>query len=50
MSDDEKMTIDDRVWLVNSAVMLEELYESCLTDPNSLIKFSDKKRYISYLN
>lgn len=49
MSDEAKMTIVDRTWLVNSADMLEELYESRLTDPNSLIKFSDKKRYISYV-
>lgn len=50
MSDKEKMTIDDRVLLVNTAVMLKEFYETCLTDPDSLIKFRDKKRYVSYVN
>lgn len=50
MSDKEKMSTDDRVLLVNTAIMLKEFYEGCLNDPNSLLKFSDKERYSSYVN
>ena len=50
MSDEEKMSIEDRVLLVNTAVMLKDFYENCLNNPNSFIKFSNKDRYASYVN
>lgn len=50
MSEEEKLTDDDRVLLVNTAIMLKEFYEMCLNDPNSLIKFRNRKRYAGYVD
>lgn len=50
MSEEEKLSAEDRVLFVNTAIMVKEFYEMCLNDPNSLIKFRNRKRYAGYVD
>lgn len=44
------MTKDEQVLFVNTVILVKELYESFMNDPNSLIKVQNVERYKKHID